>query len=181
MDKVKKESVVISVALSQDMVNDLDRMASSLRVTPNKLIGNFIVAGFDEIKILQKLNLLKKIWALQSFLKQYGIDVTKKRVDNIERSRAMTISIRMERELNEELDTWAKDFGRTKSSLIESCLGLTIENYKDDPKQSKVNLLKLIDTIRENIHNTKKLLEKWKKRSKVAKEISNEIFNLAIE
>ncbi len=181
MDRMKKESVVISVALNQDMVNDLDRMASRLRVTPNKLITNFIVAGFDEIKILYRLNLLKKIWALQSFLKQFGIDVTKDRVDNIEHWRAMTISIRMDRELNEELDKWAKDFGRTKSSLIESCLGMTIENYKDDAAQSGANLLKFIDKINENILNTKKLLRKWKERSKRAQEISNEMFNLTME
>ena len=95
MDKIKKESVVISVALKQDMVNDLDKIASKYRVTPNKLIVNFIIAGFDEIKVLERIGLLKKIWSLQGFLKQYGIDVTKDRVENVEHWRAMNISIRI--------------------------------------------------------------------------------------
>ena len=181
MDKIKKESVVISVALKQDMVNVLDKIASKYRVTPNKLIVNFIIAGFDEIKVLERIGLLKKIWSLQGFLKQYGIDVTKDRVENVEHWRAMNISIRIDKELNEELDNWAKDYEKTKSSLLETCLWLSIDNYRDDPLNMGVSFLKLVDAIRASILDAKKLLKKWEERSKRAREISNEMFNLTIK
>jgi metal-responsive CopG/Arc/MetJ family transcriptional regulator len=181
MDKMKKESVIISATLTQDMVNELDRIASKFGVTPNKLIVNFIIAGFDEIHVAERLGLLKKIWAMQNFLKQYRIDIRKERAENVEHSRTMNISIRLDKELNEELDGWAKTYGKTKSAVLESCLGISIDNYKKEPLNTGSNLLKLMDAIRSSIQDTAALLKKWNKQSKRAKEISNEMFNLTIK
>lgn len=178
MEKIKKESINISANLTQDMVNELDGIAKKFGVTPNKLIVNFITAGFDEIQIFERLGLLKKIWAIQDFLKKYGIDVKKDRAENVEHWRTMNISIRLDKKLNEELDNWAKKYGKTKSALLESCLGLSIENYNEDPYKLGTNLLIFVDAIRTGFVDTAALLKKWNKRSQKAIKICNEMFDL---
>lgn len=185
MDRMKKESVVISVTLRQGMVNQLDKIASRFAVKPNRLIGNFIAYGFDEFKALKKYGILPKIFYIQNFLKQHGIDVKQEAEDKVKHERAMSISVRISKELNEELDKWALEFERTKSNLIESCIGLTIDHFKaldvGPMVEIGVSFAKLVDAIKEGIMDKKKLIKTWKERSKRAREISNEMFDIGVK
>jgi metal-responsive CopG/Arc/MetJ family transcriptional regulator len=71
MDRQKKESIVISVSLKQDMVNQIDELALKLGVKPNRLIRNFIDMGLDELRGLKKNGILEKGLFVLRFLEEH--------------------------------------------------------------------------------------------------------------
>ncbi len=167
------------------MVNQLDKIAARFAVKPNRLIGNFIAYGFAELKALKKYGILGKIFYIQSFLREHGIDLKKEAEDKVRHERAMAISVRISKELNGELDQWAIELERTKSSLIESCIGLTVDNFKALDAGSMIEIgvsfVMLVDGIKESITDKQKLIKKWKERSKRAREISNDMFDIGVK
>ncbi|MGD1151914.1 MAG: hypothetical protein ABR911_03420 [Syntrophales bacterium] len=177
----KKESIVVTVNLKQDIVNSIDELASAYGVKSNKLIGNLIGIGLDEIKALKKYGLLKKGLLAVSLLEQYGLLEKKDEEGTDKPNRAMSISIRVGKELSGELDQWAIDLGMTKNSMIVWCIKnalLDFQALKDfHVFNLSLGLVRLEDWVKK-VFSEARLKKLWRERFKKAGSISKKMFNI---
>lgn len=177
----KKESIVVTVNLKQGMVNTIDELASEFGIKPNKLIGNLIGIGFDEIKALKKYGILRKGLFVMNVLEQYGLLEKKEKEETEKYKRSMAISIRIGKELDEELDKWSVELGKTKNSMIVICLSTGLDDFKLLKNigvfNMAIGLVKFEDSVKE-LFNEARIKEIWSKRFKKAGSISNKMLNI---
>lgn len=180
----KKESIVVTVNLKQGMVNIVDELASELGIKSNKLIGNLIGIGFDEIKALKKYGILKKGLFVMNVLEQYGLLEKKEKEETEKYKRSMPISIRIGKELDESLGKWSIELGKTKNSVIVICLSTGLDDFKLLKNIGVFNmalgLVKFEDSVKE-LFNEARIKEIWSKRFKKAGSISNKMLNVNLE
>lgn len=171
----KKESVVVRMTLEQDTVNSVDKMASEIGIKSHRLMGNLIGIGLDEIKALKRYGILEKGIFVVSLLEQYGLLEKKKRG---EFKRPMGVSIRISKELDEEVGRLADELGKPKNGLTVLCLntGLdAVQTFRDVGLfQIGVGITKFEVAVRE-LFTEKRTKEIWGKRFAMAREVSKEM------
>jgi predicted transcriptional regulator len=182
MDTKNKASVVISVTLRQGMLDQLNKIASRFDVNINRLIGNFISCGLDHLKVLKRYGILKKIFFIQNLLKQYGIDVKKIAEDKVKHQRTVSMSVRISEEISEGLEQWATELKRPKSSIIESCIGMTIDLVVavdvGGLLKAGVGFSRVVERIEEFIQDKGKVLKMWKREAQRAQRISEKMLDI---
>lgn len=181
MDKQKKESVIIAVTLKQDVINRIDALALKMGIKPNRLIVNLTALGLDEFKVLKKERILKNCMLVFNLLEQYG--VFGKIKEEAKSNRAVSVTIRVPKDFNDELDKWAIETKRTKNKLIESCIESSLEQFKFFQATGIFTITMGMIKIENNVKELweKKIKKKWNDRFKKAKNIGEEMFDIDIK
>jgi predicted transcriptional regulator len=177
MDR-KKESIVVTVTLEQDTVNSIDKLATEMELKSSRLIGGLIWVGIDEVKALKRYGILKKGIFVLNLLEQYGLMKKKEKSHN---KRLMGISLRIDKKLDRDVDKLAKELGKTKSSMIVSCINIGLEDFQALKRMGMLNMLVGLVKIEERIKelfNEEKIRELWNNRFKEAGQISKEMLNV---
>jgi hypothetical protein len=107
-----------------------------------------------------------------------------KKKDEIKHKRAMSITVRISKNLDGELEKWALELGRTKNMIIERCIGICIDEFRIlnivGAVDVALGIIKIEDKIKK-IFNERKIMENWKKRFDEAKAKGNEMFSIEIK
>lgn len=174
MDREKKESIVVSVTLKQDMVSKLDEFALKIGIKTNALIREFIDVGLQELSTAKKCDIVEKALFVMVFLDQHLRFSKEKKGVETKNQRSITISVRISKEENEELDKWAIELGKTKNRIIESLIRFRIDELM------MAKHFGLLDVSIGTVKLENKIIKIWKKRFKNAQEISNEMFKFEV-
>lgn len=174
MDREKKESIVVSVTLKQDMVGKLDEIALKLETKTNAVIREFIDIGLRELRTAKKCDILEKAFFVMVFLDQHLRFSKEKKAAEMKNQRAMTISVRISKEASEELDKWAVELGKTKNRIIESLIRFRIDEY------TMAKNFGLLDVSIGLSKLENKIIRIWEQRFKKAQQISNEMFKFEV-
>lgn len=175
MDRERKESVVVSVTLKQDMVSKLDEFALKTGIKTNALIREFIDVGLSELSTAKKCDIVEKAFFVMVFLDQHLRFSKEKKGAEGKNQRSITISVRIGKEENEALDKWAIELGKTKNRIIESLIRFRID---------ELIMAKHVGLLDVSIGLAKlenKIIKIWEKRFKKAQQISNEMFKFEVK
>jgi predicted DNA-binding protein len=175
MDKERKESVVVSVTLKQDMVSKLDEFALKIGIKTNALIREFIDEGLRELSTAKKCDIVEKAFFVMVFLDQHLRFSKEKKGAEGKNQRSITISVRIGKEENEALDKWAIELGKTKNRIIESLIRFRIDEL------IMVKHVGLLDVSIGLVKLENKIIKIWEKRFKKAQQISNEMFKFEVK
>jgi len=175
MDREKKESVVVSVTLKQDMVSKLDEFALKIGIKTNALIREFIDVGLRELSTAKKCDIVEKAFFVMVFLDQHLRFSKEKKGAEGKNQRSITISVRIGKEENEALDKWAIELGKTKNRIIESLIRFRIDEL------IMAKHVGLLDVSIGLVKLENKIIKIWEKRFKKAQQISNEMFKFEVK
>ena len=175
MDRERKESVVVSVTLKQDMVSKLDEFALKIGIKTNALIREFIDVGLRELSTAKKCDIVEKAFFVMVFLDQHLRFSKEKKGAEGKNQRSITISVRIGKEENEALDKWAIELGKTKNRIIESLIRFRIDEL------IMAKHVGLLDVSIGLVKLENKIIKIWEKRFKKAQQISNEMFKFEVK
>ena len=181
MSKQKSETVVITITLKQDIINKIDTLAPKMELKPTRFAGNLIDVGLEEFRIAKKNGFLKFGTIAWNILKQYtNLFIKNKRKKE---PRPVSVTIRIRKELNEEIDKYVSELQVTKNMFIEYCIEMALENlqFMQDIGifNALVGIVRLEKEMKEIWDN--KINEGWIKRFKEAKVISENMFDVVLK
>ena len=155
-----KGSETITVWIKQDVLDLLDKFARDIGVSKNRLIRNLINAGLTEIRAQDTIGLVKLNFLINDFKERW-----KKKNEEIggnkkggKSPQGVNITIRLDRDMVDELDKWSNYLCLSRSKLIESLIAMLSNVIKGVMNAGAFDFLNTVERL-------------WKKSFKEAKEV----------
>jgi len=170
MEKKNKKTMV-SIWLDPKLIKMIDNFAQIGHLTRSKVIHNLIEIGYDELNFQKNIGLIKFTLLLRKFkqsIKPFLTDTDKKIIVDTENTPKDSVSIRMDNDLINKIDSLSDKIDLTRKSFIEYVLEFEIREIKALSSipgfmKTSVTLRNLDETIRKNWKNnfkkTQKILE----------------------
>ena len=157
-----KKSETITVWVKQDVIKLVDDIAKKSGNSKNKIISNIIGAGLEEIKDQNKYGIVKMNFLVSDFKdKVMKWNENKKLTES---KQGDSITIRLDQEVVNELEEWAKRLGLTRSKLVQSLFDIVSNDLRILNRIGMVNLVLMTEKIKEiwrkQLKETEKLLNK---------------------
>lgn len=167
MKKTNKK-IMVSIWLDPKLIKILDKLAQMGQLTRSKVIHNLIEIGYDELNLQNNIGLIKFTLLLRNFkqsIKPFLIETEKPIIVDTENSPKDSLSMRMDSDLIEKIDSLSDKIGLTRKSFIEYVLEFEIRDIKALASipgfvKTVLTIRDLNDTIRRNWKNNFKKTEK---------------------
>lgn len=169
MDK-KEKKIMVSIRLEPPIITFVDHIAQKGHITRSKVIHNLINIGYTELKTQKNIGLLKLNLMVRQFRKSLKpvLAEAEKQIIVEDEPKKGSVSVRMDTDLIQKIDSLSEQIGLTRKGFIEYVLEFEIREMNFLSKipgfmDASVFLRDIEDTIKRNwknrLKNTRQVLE----------------------
>nr|WP_319393143.1 hypothetical protein [uncultured Desulfobacter sp.] len=131
MGKAKK---VVSIWLAPEIIKKIDHFADQARINRSQIVHNLIEVGYEEMRLLKNLHLVKFSVHLWNFKKAITPLIKSENTPSIivgcEEPKKDSISLRIDPDLLQKLDDMAHKLKMTRKGIIEHIIDFEFREIK---------------------------------------------------
>lgn len=125
-----KDKVTLSVAIDKEVKELLEQYGKELDLTLSKLARNLILISLNDLNLLSKIGFLGACLSVKNFLDSLPPKSGKKVTPSNEPEDPVSISMILDQETKELLDTFAEKFDIPVKRLARNSIYAALDDYK---------------------------------------------------
>ena len=143
---ISKEKALISVAIDKDVKALLEKYSREIDLTLSKFARNLIYIALDDFKILKQTGVIRLAMAFRSLLETFPkFNERERKKISEEEENAVTISVIIDSEIKELLESYANETGLTVKMFARNLIYIALDDFE---LLRKVGLVRLAQAFR---------------------------------